>query len=115
MMRHAMGALGLRVHCSARTGANPMCSESKAGGAALDGYHTWFDLKPGTKDVEFARSFRTCMQHLKESGSSEGRRLTRRKRGFAIWRNSTNPSTAWPRAAILWNSCISASIRRSAT
>jgi hypothetical protein len=48
----------------------------------MDLYHTWFDLKPGTKDMEFARSFRIYMEHLKESGSIEGWRLTRRKLGF---------------------------------
>jgi hypothetical protein len=48
----------------------------------MDLYHTWFDLKPGTKDMEFARAFRTYMEHLKESGSIEGWRLSRRKLGF---------------------------------
>ena len=48
----------------------------------LDLYHTWFDLKPGTKDLEFARAFRRYMDHLKETGSIEGWRLSRRKLGF---------------------------------
>jgi hypothetical protein len=48
----------------------------------MDLYHTWFDLKPGTKDMEFARSFRTYMEHLVESGLIESWRLTRRKLGF---------------------------------
>ena len=48
----------------------------------MDLYHTWFDLKPGTKDLEFARAFRRYMDHLKETGSIEGWRLSRRKLGF---------------------------------
>ena len=45
-------------------------------------YHTWFDLKPGTKDAQFARSMTRYMTHLKENGLIEGWRLTRRKLGF---------------------------------
>ena len=45
-------------------------------------YHTWFDLKAGAKDMEFARSMAHYMDHLKEQGLIEGWRLTRRKLGF---------------------------------
>ncbi|HEY1709070.1 MAG TPA: DUF6614 family protein [Rhizomicrobium sp.] len=45
-------------------------------------YHTWFDLKPGTKDTNFARSMARYMEHLKENGLIEDWRLTRRKLGF---------------------------------
>jgi hypothetical protein len=48
----------------------------------MDLYHTFFDLKPGTKDAEFARSMARYMGHLKEKGAIEGWRLTRRKLGF---------------------------------
>ena len=48
----------------------------------MDHYHTWFDLKPGTKDAEFARSMARYMTYLKEQGLIEGWRLTRRKLGF---------------------------------
>jgi hypothetical protein len=48
----------------------------------MDLYHTWFDLKSGVKDVEFARSMARYMGHLKEKGAIEGWRLSRRKLGF---------------------------------
>jgi hypothetical protein len=48
----------------------------------MNHYHTWFDLKPGTKDAEFARNMARYMNHLKENGLIEGWRLTRRKLGF---------------------------------
>ncbi|MBV8976681.1 MAG: hypothetical protein JOZ13_04810 [Alphaproteobacteria bacterium] len=48
----------------------------------MNHYHTWFDLKPGTKDAEFARSMARYMGHLKDKGLIEGWRLTRRKLGF---------------------------------
>jgi Family of unknown function (DUF6614) len=48
----------------------------------MDHYHTWFDLKPGTKDMDFARAMAGYMNYLKENGLIEGWRLTRRKLGF---------------------------------
>ena len=48
----------------------------------MDHYHTWFDLKPGVKDVEFARAMARYMGYLKEKSLIEGWRLTRRKLGF---------------------------------
>jgi Family of unknown function (DUF6614) len=48
----------------------------------MDHYHTWFDLKAGVKDVEFARAMARYMGHLKEKSLIEGWRLTRRKLGF---------------------------------
>lgn len=48
----------------------------------MNHYHTWFDLKSGTKDGEFARSMARYMDHLKEKGLIEAWRLTRRKLGF---------------------------------
>jgi hypothetical protein len=45
-------------------------------------YHTWFDLKPGVKDAEFARAMARYMEHLKSHALIEGWRLTRRKLGF---------------------------------
>jgi len=48
----------------------------------MDHYHTWFDLKPGVKDVDFSRAMARYMGQLKERGAIEGWRLTRRKLGF---------------------------------
>ena len=48
----------------------------------MDLYHTWFDLKPGVKDLEFSRAMARYMNHLKENGAIEDWRLTRRKLGF---------------------------------
>ena len=48
----------------------------------MDHYHTFFDLKPGVKDVEFARAMGRYMEHLKSHGLIEGWRLTRRKLGL---------------------------------
>lgn len=48
----------------------------------MDHYHTWFDLKPGTKDMDFARRMVRYMDHLKGEGLIEGWRLARRKLGF---------------------------------
>ena len=48
----------------------------------MDCYHTWFNLKSGTKDVEFARTMERYLEHLKRYGAIEGWRLTRRKLGF---------------------------------
>jgi hypothetical protein len=48
----------------------------------VDLYYTWFDLKPGVKDLEFSRAMERYMTHLKENGAIEGWRLTRRKLGF---------------------------------
>jgi len=48
----------------------------------MDHYHTFFDLKPGVKDAEFARSMARYMDYLKGNGLIEGWRLTRRKLGF---------------------------------
>jgi len=48
----------------------------------VDLYHTWFDLKPGVKDLEFSRALARYMGHLKEQRAVEGWRLTRRKLGL---------------------------------
>ena len=48
----------------------------------MDLYHTWFDLKPGVKDLDFSRSLARYMNHLKEKGTIEGWRLSRRKLGL---------------------------------
>ena len=59
-----------------------MVDNAFEGESAMDHYHTWFDLKPGTKDAEFARSMARYMNHLQEKGLIEGWHLTRRKLGF---------------------------------
>jgi hypothetical protein len=61
--------------------ASATCYQTSAEGL-MNHYHTWFDLKPGTKDAEFARSMARYMNHLKQHGLIEGWRLTRRKLGF---------------------------------
>jgi hypothetical protein len=48
----------------------------------MDHYHTWFDLKPGVRDTEFARDMAHYMGHLMERGLIENWRLTRRKLGL---------------------------------
>ena len=48
----------------------------------MDHYHTWFDLKPGVKDLDFARAMARYMEHLKAHGMIEAWRLTRRKLGL---------------------------------
>jgi hypothetical protein len=48
----------------------------------MDHYHTWFDLKPGVRDVAFARDMARFMGHLKERGLIESWRLARRKLGL---------------------------------
>jgi hypothetical protein len=49
----------------------------------MDYYHTWFDLKSGVKDSDFARSLARYMTHLKDRQLIEGWKLSRRKLGLA--------------------------------
>src|SRR5215813_9559396 len=49
----------------------------------MDLYHTWFDLKAGVSDVEFARSLDAYLAKLKAAGYIAGYRLARRKLGLA--------------------------------
>lgn len=48
----------------------------------MDHYHAFFDLKPGTVDVEFARNLARYMEYLKAEGLIESWQLTRRKLGL---------------------------------
>ena len=48
----------------------------------MDIYQGFFDLKPGTSDLEFAESFTAYMAHLKAQGLIESYRLLRRKLGL---------------------------------
>lgn len=48
----------------------------------MDYYHTWFDLKPGVSDVEFAASLERYLGKLRADGRIAGYRLSRRKLGF---------------------------------
>lgn len=50
--------------------------------ALMDHYHAFFDLKPGTKDLDFARALAAYMAHLKAAGLIEGWSLSRRKLGL---------------------------------
>ena len=45
----------------------------------MDYYHTWFDLKPGVSDVEFATSLDRYLGKLRGEGRIAGYRLARRK------------------------------------
>jgi hypothetical protein len=49
----------------------------------VDIYHIWFDLKPGTADIELSDRLGAYLGHLKEQGLIAGWRLTRRKLGLA--------------------------------
>lgn len=48
----------------------------------MDVYQGFFDLKPGTNDLEFAESFAAYMAHLKSQGLIQSYRLLRRKLGL---------------------------------
>jgi hypothetical protein len=48
----------------------------------VDHYHAFFDLKSGTKDVDFARALTAYMAHLKAQGLIESWSLSRRKLGL---------------------------------
>ncbi len=48
----------------------------------MDHYHVWFDLRPGVKDMDFARAFAAFMAQLKARGVIAEGRLTRRKLGL---------------------------------
>ena len=48
----------------------------------MDIYQGFFDLKPGTSDLEFAESLSAYMAHLKSQGLIESYRLLRRKLGL---------------------------------
>ena len=51
---------------------------------SMDLYHTWFDLKPGVSDVEFARSLDAYLGKLRADGRIAGYRLSRRKLGLGL-------------------------------
>ena len=48
----------------------------------MDIYQGFFDLKPGTNDLEFAEAFSAYMAHLKSKRLIESYRLLRRKLGL---------------------------------
>ena len=48
----------------------------------MDYYHTWFDLKQGVADVEFATALDRYLGKLRADGHIAGFRLARRKLGF---------------------------------
>ena len=49
----------------------------------MDYYQSWFDLKTGVKDADFARGLIHYMSYLKERGLIEGWKLCRCKLGLA--------------------------------
>ena len=50
----------------------------------MDLYHTWFDLKPGVSDLEFAARLEGYLGKLRADGRIAGFRLTRRKLALGI-------------------------------
>lgn len=50
--------------------------------SGMDYYHTWFDLKPGVSDVEFATRLDRYLDKLRADGRIAGYRLSRRKLAF---------------------------------
>ena len=48
----------------------------------MDIYHIWFNLKPGVRDVDFARRLDAYLGRLAADGAMAGHRLTRCKLGF---------------------------------
>ena len=49
----------------------------------MDIYHIWFDLKPGTSDVQFVERVQVYLGHLVEQGKIQSFRITRKKLGLA--------------------------------
>ena len=49
----------------------------------MDIYHIWFDLKPGTPDVQFVERTQAYLGHLVEEQKIHSFRITRKKLGFA--------------------------------
>lgn len=49
----------------------------------MDYYQSWFDLKPGIKDTDFARGLARYMDHLRDKKHIAGWKLSRRKLGLA--------------------------------
>lgn len=62
----------------------PRAPARKEKGPTMDLYHVWCDLKPGLGDVAFAQNIAAYMEHLSQSGSIAGWRLTRRKLGLGL-------------------------------
>ena len=48
----------------------------------MDVYHIWFDLKPGTKDQEFAPALTAFLDHMKDDGLIAAWRSMRCKLGL---------------------------------
>jgi hypothetical protein len=48
----------------------------------MDYYHTWFDLKPGVSDVDFAAALERYLGKLLADGRIAGFKLSRRKLAF---------------------------------
>ncbi len=48
----------------------------------MDIYHSWFNLKPGVKDVELVEQAKRYFEHLKAEGLLVGYRIMRRKLGL---------------------------------
>ena len=49
----------------------------------MDLYHTWFDVRPGVKDLELSRDLDRYLTHLADEGLIASYRLTRRKLGLS--------------------------------
>ena len=49
----------------------------------MDIYHSWFNLKPGVKDMELVERAQCYFEHLKGEGLLAGYRIMRRKLGLS--------------------------------
>jgi len=49
----------------------------------MDIYHAWFDLKPGTSDVQFVDRVQAYLGHLVSEAKIHSFRITRKKLGLA--------------------------------
>lgn len=46
-------------------------------------YHIWFDLRPGTKDLDFVDAMDAFLGHMKEQGTISGWNLSQRMLGLS--------------------------------
>ena len=49
----------------------------------MDIYHSWFNLKPGVKDLDVVERAERYFEHLKSEGLLAGYRIMRRKLGLS--------------------------------
>src|SRR5690606_13558295 len=62
--------------------ADPLSGQPAARERGMTVYQGFFDLKPGTADLEFAEAARSYLDHLKQQSLLKDWRLLRRKLGL---------------------------------